>query len=441
LDLANRAPSGAGSPDLGTDPGCPSVAVGGGRAVPSDRKPTTRGPFRWTAYALAVTSFAAATPTPLYPLYEHQFGFSAAVLGLLFAAYTPGVLLTLLLLAPQADCIGRKRFLYVGMGLTALAAVGFAVAPDVAGLAISRFVAGLAVGATTSVATAAMTDLEPHRDPHHVARVAVAANFGGFALGVVASAVLVEFAPYPTHLIYLLPVVAAAIGVLAIRGTPETAPSIGSPPVPRRRPVVLAPEMRRPFWVALGGIAACYSIYGLFAALVPSYVRDGLGMPAAVDSGAVVAMMFGTAALVQLTTAQIRDRRALLMGLPLLLFALLALVASLRIGAWGLLLVVAAILGSAVGLTFMGSATLFDRIAPEEHRGGVLAGYYSAGYLALAVPTIGIAAASVPLGLPTAGVLFGGLLAVVTAILVLVIARTPTPPGGGGRPRSVPGAG
>jgi MFS family permease len=407
----------------------------GSRSAPPAGPPTGRGPFRWTAYALAVTSFAAAVPTPLYPVYEHQLGFSAAVLGLMFAAYTPGVLLTLLLLAPKADRLGRKRFLYLGLGLTALASVAFGVAPDVAVLAIARFTAGLAVGATTSVATAAMTDLEPNRDPHHVARVAVAANFGGFAIGVVASSILVEFAPDPTQLVYVLPVLAGLVGILAIRSTPETAPSLGAPPPPRRRPVVLPPEMRRAFWVAVGGIAACYSIYGLFAALVPSYVRSDLGLAAAVDSGAVVAAMFGTAALVQLATSQIRDRRALLVGLPLLLVALLALVTSLRVGAWGLLLAVAAVLGTAVGLTFMGSATLVDRIAPEEHRAGVLAVYYSAGYLSLAGPTIGIAAASESLGLATAGVLFGGLLAAVTAVLYIVIVRTPTPAGGGGRPR------
>ncbi|MCI4361919.1 MAG: MFS transporter [Thermoplasmata archaeon] len=373
-------------------------------------------------------------------MYAQQFGFSASVLGLVFAAYTPGVLLTLLILAPQADRLGRKRFLYAGMALTAAASVGFAIAPDVVGLAIARFVAGLAGGATTSVATAAMTDLEPNRDPHHVARVAVAANFGGFAAGVLASAALVEFAPFPTHLVYLLPVVAGAVGVLAIRSTPETAPSLGAPPEPRRLPVELPPELRRPFWVALGGIAACYSIYGLFAALVPSYVRNGLALPDALDSGFVVALMFGTAALVQLATSQIRDRRALLVGLPVLLVSLVGLVAILRLGTFGPLLVVAAALGAAVGLTFMGSATLVDRIAPEEHRGGVLAGYYSAGYLALAVPTIGVAAASERIGLATAGVLFGGLLAATTAVLFVLILWTPTPPGGGGRPRTPPAA-
>ena len=123
------------------------------------------------------------------------------------------MLLTLFFLAPQAEQIGRKKLLLLGMGFTALGAVVFAVAPSVLALGAARFVTGLAVGATTSVATATMTDLEPNRDQHHVARVAVAANFGGFAFGVALSGLLVQLAPFPTELVYVLPVAASAVGV------------------------------------------------------------------------------------------------------------------------------------------------------------------------------------------------------------------------------------
>jgi MFS family permease len=393
-----------------------------------------RGPFRWIAYALAVTSFAAAVPSPLYPVYEHQFVFSSAVLGLVFAAYSPGVLLMLYLVAPQAEQTGRKNMLYVGMLLTALGALVFAVAPGVGWLALGRFISGLAVGATTSVATAAMSDLEPNRDSHHVARVTVAANFGGFALGVGLSGLAVQYAPLSIHLVYLLPILASGVGLLAVSATPETAPEFGKRMPYRIQAVSVPKEIRRSFWVAAGGLAACYSIYGFFAALVPSYVRTILADPHASEVGAVVALMFGMAAITQLATSQIRDRRALLVGFPLMIATLAALVLILPSASWTFLLPVTAALGASVGLTFMGSATLVDRVAPESKRGETLAGFYSVGYIALAVPTIGIAEASEYVGLAGAGVLFGGILAVAVAIMYIAIFRTPTPPGGGGRP-------
>ena len=215
--------------------------------------------------------------------------------------------------------------------------------------------------------------------------------------------------------------------------TPETAPEIGAGRTYRIQGISVPPGVRRPFWVAAGGIAACYSIYGFFAALVPSYVRIVLLSPQAAPVGGIVALMFGMAALTQLATAQIRDRRALLIGFPLMIGALVALVVLLPLANWGALIPVTAVLGVAVGLTFMGSATLVDRVATEDRRGETLAGFYSAGYVALAVPTIGVAEASEYIGLAGAGILLGSILAVMVAVMYAVIYRTPTPPGGGGR--------
>lgn len=407
-------------------------------ALARPRTLVTRGPrsaFRWTAYVLAVTSFAAAVPTPLYPVYEQNFQFSSGTLGLVFAAYTLGVMLTLFIAAPQAERFGRRRLLAAGMVLTALGAIVFAFAPSVLFLALGRLVAGLGVGATTSVATAAMSDLEPNRDQHHVARMAVGANFGGFAVGVIVSGFLVEYAPYPTQLVYLLPVIASAIGLLVVHALPETAADLGVPLESRIQRISVPASIRLPFWVSVGGIAACYSIYGLFAALVPSYLRGGLDIASPAAAGVTVGLMFGMAALTQLATSQIRDRRALLVGFPALLATLVALVLILSWAAWIPLALVSAALGIAVGLTFMGSTTLIDRVAPEEQRGEILAGFYSAGYLALAVPTIGVAEASDVVGLTDAGILFGSVLAVAVAVVYVAAYRTPTPPGGGGRPR------
>jgi MFS family permease len=397
-----------------------------------------RAAFRCTAYALAVTSFAAGISTPFYPLYEVEFGFSAGALGAVFGAYAAGVLLTLFFVAPIAEHVGRKRLLYLGMGLTALGASVFALADGVLWLAFARILTGMAVGATTSVATAAMSDLEPYHDQHHVARVAVAANFGGFAVGVTLSGIVAVWLADPSQVVYALPILAAVLGILAIRSTPETATALGADLRWHIQRISVPAELRRPFWVAAGGIAACYSIYGFFAALVPSYVRSGLGINDPLIEGIVVALMFGSAALIQLLTGEIRDRRALLLGFPILVGALVVLILILPVGSLALLGAVAAGMGVAVGLTYMGSVTLVDRVAPEGQRGELLAGYYCAGYLALAVPTIGVAEASDWIGLSSAGILFGGILAVAVLLLLVEIRRTPTPPGGGGRLRGPP---
>ena len=83
-----------------------------------------------------------------------------------------------LLRRPTRRAAGSAGTCSRGHGVHGSAAISFESATDVLWLALARFIAGFVLGATTSVATAAMSDLEPYRDQHHVV-VAVAANFGG----------------------------------------------------------------------------------------------------------------------------------------------------------------------------------------------------------------------------------------------------------------------
>ncbi|MCI4373726.1 MAG: hypothetical protein L3K02_08835, partial [Thermoplasmata archaeon] len=88
------------------------------------------------------------------------------------------------------------------------------------------------------------------------------------------------------------------------------------------------------------------------------------------------------------------------------------------------------------GLTYMGSVTLIDRLAPEAERDDLLAAFYLTGYLAVSVPTIGVAEATQWIGFTDAGIAFAILLGVVITFLAFRTYETPTPPGGGGRVRS-----
>ncbi|MGI0132631.1 MAG: MFS transporter [Thermoplasmata archaeon] len=396
---------------------------------------TTRWPFRRIAFALAVTAFGAGVPTPLYPVYRSEMHLSAGVLALVFGAYSVGVLATMFFVAPLSDRVGRRPILYVGLVLTGVSGILFLVASGAAGLALARFVSGLAVGATTSTATAAMASLEPRNDQHHVARVAVAANFGGVGIGILLSGTLVEYLWAPTQLIYLVLALASMGGIVAIALTPETVPHPVAASELKRPRIEVPRTIRGPFWISVGALSACYAIYGLFAALAPSYLRTDLGVANHALSGAVVALMFGAAAIAQLALGQVRDRDALLVGFPLLVVALALFVVALPLNSLALLTVAAGLLGVAIGFAFMGAVTLIDRVCPSEMRGGVLSGFYLSGYLALSIPTLGVAVAADAIGLPAAGVAFGMVLGTTTAVLAWITWRTPTPPGGEGRPR------
>jgi len=399
-------------------------------------RPASRWPFRHIAYVLAVTAFGAGIPTPLYAIYEHQYHFASGVLAAIFAAYTVGVLGTMLLVAPLSDVIGRRPVLLLGMALTAASGIAFVFATGILSLVLARIVSGLAVGATTSTATASMASLEPRRDQHHVARVSVAANFGGVASGILLSGFLVAYAPWPTELVFLVLIGASLAGIGVVLTTRETV---------QRRPkalrdhvqrLVVPSRVRRPFWVAAGSLAACYSIYGYFGAMAPTFLRQGLDIANPASSSGLIAVMFGLAAIIQLGLGQVRDRRALMIGLPVILVATALLTLSLPLSSLALLGIGAAVLGGGVGFAYMGSVTLIDRVAPAHLRGEILSAFFVVGYLALAIPTIGVGVTADRFGLLAAATSFGVALGLCVAVLFVLTHRTPTPPGGEGRPRN-----
>lgn len=404
---------------------------------PDPEQGASRWPFRHIAWVLGVTAFGAGIPTPLYALYEQRYHFTSGVLAVVFAAYTAGVLATMLLVAPLSDVIGRKPVLYLGMALTAASAVAFIFASGASTLAFARIVSGLAVGATTSTATASMASLEPRRDQHHVARVSVAANFGGVATGILLSGLLVAFAPAPTKLVFVVLILASLAGIVAVATTRETVARRPKALRSRVQRLVVPPPIQRPFWVAAGSLAACYSIYGYFGAMAPTFLRADLHLANVAGSAALIAAMFGFAALTQLALGQVRDRRALLVGLPLILIATVFLTASLPATSFALFVLGDAALGIGVGFAYMGSVTLIDRVSPGSLRGEILSAFFIVGYLALAIPTIGVGVTADRLGLSTAATSFGLALGLCVAVLYLLTRRTPTPPGGEGRPRHV----
>ena len=104
------------------------------------------------AGAAALT--AASAPSPLYPVYQRLWGFSAFMLTLIFAVYVFALLVALLTVGSLSDRIGRRPVASAALVLLAVGMVLFAIAGGSGGLIAARVVQGLAVGAATGTTTA-----------------------------------------------------------------------------------------------------------------------------------------------------------------------------------------------------------------------------------------------------------------------------------------------
>jgi hypothetical protein len=116
----------------------------------------------WVAAAILFLVFASNTAaSPLYRVYQAQFGFSATILTALFAAYILVLVVTLLVFGSVSDYVGRRRVIAAGLAAGAVGCALFLIAHGVGSLFAARALQGLAVGLISGAASAALLDLRP----------------------------------------------------------------------------------------------------------------------------------------------------------------------------------------------------------------------------------------------------------------------------------------
>src|ERR1700724_575883 len=104
---------------------------------------------------------AASAPTPLYVVFQREWGFSTSMLTVIFAVYVVGLIGSLLVLGGLSDHVGRRPVLATAIGIEALSFVLFLVASGVTVLLAARVAQGIATGMAFSTLGATLVDLNP----------------------------------------------------------------------------------------------------------------------------------------------------------------------------------------------------------------------------------------------------------------------------------------
>ena len=195
-----------------------SVMQGSSQASEAQaRRPTLpRAVSFWVSVAMMVLfMYAAAAPTPLYRVYQAKWGFSSATLTAVFAVYVLFLVVTLLTAGSLSDHIGRRPPIIAGIVVGAVACVLFLVANGVGLLFAARALQGIAVGVALNTLGAVLMDLRPKSSLAPLLS-SVSPNVG-LATGALLTAILVQYGPAPTELVwYLLLAAFAAAFVLVL---------------------------------------------------------------------------------------------------------------------------------------------------------------------------------------------------------------------------------
>lgn len=340
--------------------------------------------------AFAAMLLAANLATPLYAVFAKRFGFSTAVLSLVFAAYALVLIPALLAFGQLSDRLGRRLVIALGLGLAVLALVFFAVANGTAWLFAARGTLGVAQGMLSGAATAALVELVGDQ-PRRAALLATLAQVGGSAAGVLLCGVLAQWAPWPMVLPFAAGTAVCLLMGIGLWSVPETAGRRGGglrirmPHVPR--------EIRGPFLrVGLTGAAVWAVAAGLFLSVMPSYAGR---LVVHSQNLALLALLTSVVLLASLVTQIILRKGAppattQAGGLVLLAAGLAALVAASPAQSWLLLVIGAALAGIGHGAAYLAAQDDLTRIAPSGQRAEVSAAFYVCIYLGVSLPVIGI---------------------------------------------------
>ncbi|EUA70730.1 sugar (and other) transporter family protein [Mycobacteroides abscessus subsp. bolletii 1513] len=203
--------------------------------------------FVLLAFSFSAVMIGTTMPTPMYALYSQQMHFSVLTTTVVYATYAAGVLFALLMFGGWSDVLGRRPLLLTGAGFAILSSVIFLFVDSVPLLLVARIVSGLSAGFFTGAATVAVIESAPETWRGRAAAVATVANTGGLGLGPLLAGVLVQYAPWPTHLAFVVHIGLVSIAVAALLFVPETAPKHGKLGMQR---LSLPPQVRATFAAA-----------------------------------------------------------------------------------------------------------------------------------------------------------------------------------------------
>ncbi|MFE5110606.1 MFS transporter [Streptomyces sp. NPDC056663] len=367
------------------------------------------------ASSIVVLYLASANaPSPLYQTYESAWHASALIGTIAFATYAVAVIGGLLWLDGLSERFGRRAVLLTSIGGQVIALAMFTFADSFVPIIIGRALQGLASGAAFGTLSALMIESDKERGP-----IASAASPGtGSGIGALLCGFLIQFAPGPTHTIYLvLGSVLLVQGVLVWRLLPDT----GRQPIPvlSLKPRVAVPLHARAAFIACAPVVfVVWGLSGFYAALSPALFRELVHGASSWQSALPLFTLTVTGTVMSVALRHVSGRTVTIVGLLMTLAGLGVTVAALALSSVGLYLAASVMAGMGFGPGFQGPTRLMTAGTSDRDRPALMAAVFIVAYLGLG------AAAIVPGALTSVGISLTRVAAGLAIVLAVLSAAT-----------------
>ena len=335
----------------------------------------------WVSFGVAVhTLWTSAAPALSYRLYAEDWHLSPLDTTGVFAIYPVFVVATLTLLGNLSDHLGRRLTMLAALAGSLIGALMLAFANDLAVLLIARAIMGVGVGLASGSSTAAILEYSVNANPERAAATTNVAQAMGFTAALLLNGALIEYAPWPLRLDFLV-LAGLIVGlIVAVWFLPPgaTASRRWSPRLPS------IPAVARSAFVTAALAATCaFAAGAVILSLGGQVAHDLVGSSNIMINGAILASF----AIVSATITAIGRKRApklsLALGATAVALGMALLWSATCYHSLVILLAATSITGIGYALLFLGAFTLINTVAPVNHRGGVLSALYLVGDLSM----------------------------------------------------------
>ena len=395
-------------------------------APPTSRPALRRGAaFTLVAVVIATLLGASAAPTPLYEVYQSNWGFSSLQSTLVFGIYAVSLLLALLTVGSLSDYVGRRPVLITALVVEAASMIMFATAEGIGLLLFARVVQGFATGAAISALGSTLLDLE--RTPGRGATVNSIAPTVGLALGAIGSSLISEHLARPTSTVFLVFFALFLLEILGIWAAPETAVRQRGA-LASMRPTLAVPSTALGMLVLTGPcLVAVWALGGFYLSLGPSLARNALDVHTSLIGAIMVATLTGTGAFAVFLLRNVAARRILYVGASALVVGVAITLVGAETSSALWILAGTAVAGIGFGAGFQGTIRTVMPLAEPHERAGLLSSIYVIAYLANSVPALIAGYLVGKVGLVDTTRIYGGLVIVLAAAAFLGLLMRPAP--------------
>ncbi|WP_158104655.1 MULTISPECIES: MFS transporter [Streptomyces] len=355
--------------------------------------------FAGSGAVFAALYVAAGAPTPLLVVFEQQWRFPAWVLTVAFASYALGLLAALLVAGSLSDHIGRRPVLIGSLAVELGAMLMFVFASDIGWVIAARTIQGIATGAATSAFSASVVEHAPQHRKKLGTIITSVAPAGGLGLGALLTGAAVQFSNHASVIVFTALAVIMAVGTGVVAFSAETvSPRPGA--VRSLTPHVSVPgAARREFVASIPVHMAAWMLAGLFMGLVPTIIRDLLGLHSGLLNGATAFVQPAAAAVAGLSLGRLAPRRTIFVGGAGVLLGTAVNMTGVATATLPLLWLGGLIGGVGFGASFSGALRTITPLAQPHQRAGLFAAVYLVAYLSFGVPAIIAGLLIAPLGL------------------------------------------